>query len=386
MSDTHVLQIIDGLNIGGAEILLRELSIGLLKRGFRVSVAYGTPGPIVDDMKSFGVPLIRIPRLLRVDPVQFYTLYRAIRKDIPAIVHTHLFKSDLHGRPAARLAGVPVVVSTLHSIDRWAEKWPMGNVYGLTACFTDKIITVSDDVKDFHIKNTGVKASKFITIDNGVDVNRFMGLESSGPIIRKEFNIPDASILFGIVGRLTQPKDHDTFLRAAKLIVDKVPHARFLVIGDGPLRDRLTLQTVELGIKESVIFTGFRKDIPEILAALDVLVISSEWEGLPVNLLEGMAASLPVVTTAVGGIPAVVTNETALLVQPSNPMSLAHSCILLADDPDLRRRMGRSGNERVLKHYSLDVMVDRTALMYAKLLKVRGFNKLIPPAVARLES
>ena len=377
MARLHVLQVIDGLNIGGAEMLLRELSIGLLNRGFKVSIAYGSPGPLVDEMNALGLPLIRIPRIMRVDPWQFYKMYSAMRSEKPDIVHTHLFKSDFLGRPAARLAGVPVVVSTLHSIDQWAKKWPLGTFYGLTARFSDRIIAVSDDVKNFHVKHTGVDASRFVIIENGVDIRRYIGQEPVGRAIRKELGIDDSSIVFGIIGRLTQSKGHETFLIAAKSILEKVPQARFWVVGDGPLRMRLIQLADQLGISEFLKFTGFRKDIPGILAALDVLVISSIWEGLPVALLEGMAASKPVVATAVGGIPAVVTEETAFLVPPSDPIAISDACVKLAVDLELRLNTGRAGHERMIKKYSIDAMVDSTVSLYVELLKTRGYLDLI---------
>lgn len=378
MPEIHVLQVIDGLKIGGAEILLRELSAGLLKRDFRVSVAYSTPGPLLEDMKGLGVTLIRIPRLLRVDPYQFYNLYCSIKKMSPAIVHTHLFKSDFHGRPAARLAGVPVVLSTLHSIDRWAERSPLGKLYGLTAQFADKVIAVSDTVRDFHVAYTGISETKIVTIENGVDANRYANIDSADSTIRREYAIPGDAIVYGIIGRLTQPKGHETFLLSAKLILDKVPQARFLVVGDGPLRDKLIRQADELALREKIFFTGFRDDIPRILAALDVLVISSHWEGLPVILLEGMAASKPVVATAVGGIPSVVTKESGFIVPPSDPSALALCCVELAGSTELRTRMGKAGCERVRKNYSLDVMVDRTVNLYMELLRARGLTKYTP--------
>jgi len=378
MAKLHVLQVIDGLNIGGAEMLLRELSIGLLNRGFRVTIAYGSPGPLVDDIKALGLQLIHIPRIIRVDPWQFYNMYTTMRSEKPDIVHTHLFKSDFHGRPAARLAGVPVVVSTLHSIDQWAKQWPLGTLYGLTARFADRIISVSDDVKNFHVNHTNVDASKFVTIENGVDFKRYVGEGPVGWAIRKELGADDSSIVFGIIGRLTQPKDHETFLIAAKSILAKVPDARFWVIGDGPLRMRLTQLADKLGISNFLKFTGFRKDIPDVLSALDVLVISSVWEGLPVTLLEGMAASKPVVATAVGGVTAVVTKETAILVNCKDSIAISDACVKLAVDPELRLSMGRAGRDRVIKEYGIDAMVDRTVSLYTELLKMRGRQDLIP--------
>lgn len=382
MVRAHVLQLIDGLNIGGAEILLRDLSFGLVQRGFRVSIGYSTPGPLARDLSDLGLPLTRLPRLMRVDPILFGGMIRLMRKDLPQIVHTHLFKSDFHGRPAARIAGVPVVVSTLHSIDRWAQKPPLGNIYGWTSHFADRIIAISDDVKNFHVANTAVDESKFVTIENGVDVRRFAMQKTISQNIRKEFNLDNSATVFGIIGRLTPPKDHRVFLQAAALILQSIPRARFLVVGDGPLRNDLESYANELGIQNSVIFTGMRRDVPSVLAALDVLVISSLWEGIPVTLLEGMASALPVVATKVGSIPDVVTDETAILVPPSDPAAIAQACLKLANNQEFRFSMGHAGRKHVTANYSIDTMIDRTASLYAELLQKRGLQHFIPSQFA----
>jgi glycosyltransferase involved in cell wall biosynthesis len=381
MVGAHILQLIDGLNIGGAEILLRDLSVGLVQRGFRVSIGYSTPGPLARDLQELGLPITRLPRLTRIDPILFAGMIRLMRKDPPQIVHTHLFKSDFHGRLAARIAGVPVVVSTLHSIDRWAQKRPLGNLYGLTSRFSDRLIAISEDVKKFHIENTAVGEAKFVTIENGVDVKRFAGQGAAGQNVRKEFNLEASAFVFGIVGRLTPPKDHRVFLQAAAIILQRMPLARFLIVGDGPLRDDLESYAHELGVQNSVIFTGMRRDIPAVLAALDVIVISSLWEGIPVTLLEGMASALPVVGTRVGSIPEVVTEETAVLVPPSDPDAIAQACLRLANDQELRLRMGEAGMKRVNAYYSMDAMIDRTTELYADLLRTRGLAHFIPSQI-----
>jgi len=384
MAGVHVLQLIDGLNIGGAEMLLRELSVGLRRHGFRVTIGYSTPGPLAGDLTSLGFPLTRLPRLMRIDPILFGGMIRLMRKDPPHIVHTHLFKSDFHGRLAAHVAGVPIVVSTLHSIDRWAQKPLLGKMYGWTARFADRLIAVSEDVKNFHMAHTAVEESKFTIIENSVDFQRFAGQESAGQALRREFRFNDSTPVFGIVGRLTPSKDHETFLRAAKLILQSVPGARFLVVGDGPLRKDLEARAVEFGLQHALIFTGLRKDIPAILASLDVLVLTSLWEGLPVSMLEGMASAKPVVATRVGSIPDAVTEDTAFLASPSDPAAIAQACIKLAEDPDLRLRMGRAGLKHVAAHYGMDGMVDRTTALYADLLQERDLGHLVPlPTFAR---
>jgi glycosyltransferase involved in cell wall biosynthesis len=382
MTAAHILQLIDGLKIGGAEILLRELSVGLVHRGFRVSVGYSSAGPLVQELTALGLPLTHLPRMMRIDPILFLGMIGLIRRESPQIVHTHLFKSDFHGRLAARMAGVPVVVSTLHSVDRWAQERLLGKSYGWTARFADRVIAVSEDVRRFHAAYTGIPEEKLVTIENGVDIGRFAGLESGGRTIRKEFGFDNAALVFGVVGRLTPPKDHSTFLKAAALILEKAPQARFLIVGEGSLRKDLELQAQKIGLGNALIFTGLRKDIPAVLAALDVLVFSSLWEGLPVALLEGMAAARPVVATAVGGIPEVVVpDKSAFLVPPGDVVALSQACLRLAADPAIRRSMGQAGLERVAARYSIGAMIDCTAALYAKLLQERGLEQLIPSQV-----
>jgi glycosyltransferase involved in cell wall biosynthesis len=382
MRAAHVLQLIDGLKIGGAEILLRDLSVGLVRRGFQVSIGYSSFGPLVQELTDLGLPLTRLPRLTRIDPFLFLGMIRLIRRESPQIVHTHLFKSDFHGRLAARIAGAPVVISTLHSIDPWAQERSLGRLYGWTARFADCVIAVSEDVRRFQATYTGVPEEKLVTIENGVDTHRFAGLGSAGRAVRKELDLDDAALVFGVVGRLTPPKDHATFLKAAAFILQKAPQARFLIVGDGPLRKDLEFQAQKNGLGNALIFTGLRNDIPAVLAALDVLVFSSLWEGLPVALLEGMAAARPIVAAAVGGIPEVVLpDKSALLVPPGDAVALAQACLRLASSSAARRTMGQAGLERVVARYSIDAMIDRTAALYAKLLQERGLGQLIPSRV-----
>jgi len=196
--------------------------------------------------------------------------------------------------------------------------------------------------------------------------------------VRKEFSIEESLLLFGIIGRLTPPKDHDTFLQAAAIIKQEAPDARFLIVGDGPLREKLEDRARELALLPNLQFTGFRDDIPEIMSALDILVFSSQWEGLPVTLLEGLAASRTVVATDVGGIPAVVQDgKEALLVPPINPDALARACLQLASDTELRLSLGQAGLTRVTSAYSISSMIDRTVSLYKTLLTKKGLEQLL---------
>jgi glycosyltransferase involved in cell wall biosynthesis len=373
MEKIHIFHMIDGLTFGGAETLLRDLASGLEDRGYRITVGYSTPGPFVQELANKNLKLIRISRFGLVDPFFMMKMIKLWRADPPQVVHTHLFKSDFHGRLAARLAGVPVVVSTLHNNDTWANNRLMGHLYGATAMWADRLIAVSPEVKEFHRSKTGVPEEKILVINNGVNVRAFSGYEEQAKQIRVEFGIAESAPLFGIVGRLKPQKNVAMFLLAAAEIIKLQPEARFLIVGDGPLQSDLELQTKNLGISSSVIFAGMRKDVPAILNALDVLVLSSLWEGLPVILLEAMAASLPVVSTTVDGVVGVVQPDvTTLLVPTSDHKALANACLRLARDPVLREKMGQAGLQRVSDHYSLDHMIDLVSSLYMELLTKKG--------------
>ncbi len=373
MEKIHIFHMIDGLTFGGAETLLRDLASGLEDRGYRITVGYSTPGPFVQELANKNLKLIRISRFGLVDPFFMMKMIKLWRADPPQVVHTHLFKSDFHGRLAARLAGVPVVVSTLHNNDTWANNRLMGRLYGATAMWADRLIAVSPEVKEFHRSKTGVPEEKILVINNGVNVCAFSGYDEQAKQIRVEFGIAESAPLFGIVGRLKPQKNVAMFLLAAAEIIKLQPEARFLIVGDGPLQSDLELQTKNLGISSSVFFAGMRKDVPAILNALDVLVLSSLWEGLPVILLEAMAASLPVVSTTVDGVVGVVQPDvTTLLVPTSDHKALANACLRLARDPGLREKMGQAGLQRVSDHYSLDHMIDLVSSLYMELLTKKG--------------
>jgi glycosyltransferase involved in cell wall biosynthesis len=373
MKKKKILQLIDGLNIGGAEVLLVDLARGAKEAGYDVSVGYSTHGPMEQKLLELGITCTRLPRLGRVDPLLLIKMCQLILKEKPDVVHTHLFKSDLHGRLAARLCGVKVVISTSHNNDIWARRFPLGQIYGLTAKLTDRVIAVSQEVCDYQIKYTGISPDKIIVIDNGVKVEKFADQEMVGRTIREEYQIAAGSPLIGIIGRLQPQKDHANFMEAAVQIRGKMSGARFLIIGDGPLREELENQAERLGLSSSLIFTGVRQDIPGVLAALDVLVISSKWEGLPVTLLEGMAARRPIVCTAVGGIPSVVTDgESALLVPPEDSIALANACLRILQDPTLASSLGEVAFERVKNQFSLDAMIGKTLKLYTELLESYG--------------
>ena len=361
----RVLQIIDSMMVGGAEMLLYEFTSKLDPSEFKTDVCFCEDGPLFEDFQKIGVFPVKINWKSRVDPLLVLRMYREIRRIKPHIVHTHLFKSDFHGRLAARLAGVPVVFSTLHSCNDWALNPIYGYGYGLTTIFADKIIAVADEVRDYAIKYSRIPPQWIVTINNAVRIEKFESARDLAPQIRSEFGVTSDMLLIGIVGRLEEVKDHENFLGMASRVYKENKNVRFLIVGDGSLREHLLALTNELGLSEAVVFTGLRKDIPAIMSALDLLVLSSRYEGLPVVVLEAMAARKPVVVTRVSGLLGVVDDgRTGILVDPGDPDALAAACFQLLAQPDLRVQMGNAGYEKVKLKYSMSALIDQLVDLY----------------------
>ncbi len=370
VAPVHVMQVIDGLESGGTETVLFDLISRLMACGFRVSVCYCQPGPLVEMYSELQIPLIRIPWSSHIDPGVLSRMWWAMRRDPPQIVHTHLFKSNVHGQLAARLSGVPIVVSTLHNMNEWAKNPILGSIYGLVLRLADKIIVLSDEMAAYFVEHAKIPPSRFITINNAIPIERFEGNDDAGFAVRKELGISSDAPLFGMVARLHPQKDHKTFLLAMVHILRVHTNARFLIVGDGASQESLTQFASSLGLEKSVVFCGHRKDVPAVMAALDVLVLSSHFEGMPVVLLEAMAASRPIVATATRGIFSVVRDgENGLLVPPGDPEALARACLRLVDDPALRRRLVKGGRANVKANHSINVTAKRTMDLYRSLLE-----------------
>jgi len=365
MSKIHVLYIIDSLNIGGAEIQLCELVRCLKKRDYRVTVCYFTSGPLEREVNKIGAKGFRIARLYKVDPLIIFRLCQIIRHDPPHIVHTQLFKSDFHGLIAARLCKIPIVFSSLRNCDSWAQNPIYGRIYGVIINLADQLIANSEDVRQYFIRYAKIQPDKIVTIHNGVDLHRFQNQEEPAKQVRKKLQIKEDAPLVTIVGRLAKQKDHGTFLSAAAKIADTLPNVRFLVVGDGPMLQDLEKQIVKLKLERYVIFTGPRRDVPAIMTASNLIVLSSLWEGMPNVILEGMAASRPIVATAVHGTKRIVDDGiTGLLVPPRNPDYLAQACIKVLKDNDLSARLGNAGRERVAMRYNIETKLQNVIDQY----------------------
>ena len=401
MKPTRVLHIITRLILGGAQentILTVE---GLQKkRQYQVDLATGPPigpeGSLVKDARGRGLNLIMVPEMRReINPwrdfLTFIKLYRLIKRRNYDIVHTHSTKAGILGRLAAKLAGVTVVIHTIHGLpfheyqNRWINRFYV-LCERLAARLTHKLISVAEVMTEKALTVKVAPLRKFVTIYSGMELDKFLepGVEPAderkqveiGPGVeaakkRRKLGIEEDAPVVGKVARLFHLKGHKYLLEAAAQVVKVYPKAKFLLVGDGILRGKLERQAGDLGIKGNVLFTGLvpKEDIPGLLAVMDVVVHTSLREGLARVLPQALACGRPVISFDIDGAREVIKDgETGYLVPAGDSRKLAEAIIDVLGDKDKARRMGEAGRKLVEPNFRAEVMVDKIAEVYEELL------------------
>jgi glycosyltransferase involved in cell wall biosynthesis len=305
-----------------------------------------------------GIRTIAVPRVVTgAHLTGMFRLVKVIRAEAPAVFHAHLSwpLACKHGVLAAALARAPAVVGT-------AQLYTApGGVRRARFRLRPlrRIIAVSHEVEARYARDLGVPASRLAVVPNGIRVSRV----PPGPnvALRAELSRGRPDYLVLTPARLHQQKGHAYLLAAAAL----VPDATFILAGDGPLRAELERRARDLGVAARCVFLGERTDVPDLLASADLFVLPSLWEGLPLSVLEAMAAARPVVATAIGGTDEAVADEvTGLLVPPRDPAALAAAIVRVRADPELARRLGQAGRARVEQEFSSRVTAERVMRIY----------------------
>lgn len=385
-----MLRIIARLNIGGPAIQAISLTQRLTAIGYRTVLVRGSEAPREGSMdglaRELGVNPVMVPSLGRElgirDVVAFTILLKHILRLRPEIVHTHAAKAGALGRLAALAAGVPVTVHTFHGhvlegyfpprrerFFREMERW--------LARRTTRLIAVSPEVRADLVRLRVAPESKIEVIPLGFNLSRFVFTEHERTArrraVRAEHGIDDDAVVVALVARLVPIKRVDRFLRVAerckrRLELEPRVRLRFLIAGDGELHDQLLASAEASALRDEVVWTRFSTDVTDVYAASDVVVLTSDNEGTPVSLIEAHAASLPVVSTDVGGVRSVVRHgASGYVIDPRREDELASALAELVTNPATRKQFGAAGYEYVHQRFTLDRLVHDIDALYRRL-------------------
>ena len=386
----NVMQVILDLELAGAQKVVRTLAEYLQANGCTVTVCAFLDGPMRSEIEKLGIRVetLRRPRYSVVFLPMFLVEMLRIRRELAQLIETHhvdvvqthilqvLDFLILTLRYDTRLR---VVLWTMQNIEflpkekHWLlrpKRFVYRLLYRLLASQVDGFIAVSDEVRESIIRQIGSVQNKIFTICNAVDLKPF---ERSGnkAALCDQLGLEAHSSLVATVGRLTEQKGHYYLIEAAATVVSSYPDTHFLFIGDGELKDELQQQAQETGLSKNIHFLGIRDDVPDLLAAVDLFVLPSLWEGLSVALLEAMAAGKPIVATAVSGtIQAMIHGKTGLVVPPRDSWALAEASIQLLSDPIQAQALGQAARQHVTLNFSAQKQADEHLALYRRLLNM----------------
>ena len=369
----RILHISKMKGVSGSENHLLTLLAHLDKSRFEVELcilAESDHIPLLQNyasqLEAAGVHVVFQKMRRHIDERLIGNLCAYIKRKQIQIVHTHLIHADVYGTIAAKLAGVPVIISSQHNDDQFRHSLPMIWLNRLLARWQTKIIVISDWVGKFLQEVEGIPAEKITRIHYGLDPKPIEALADPA-YIRQQFQIPDGAPVIGTIGRLTAQKGQTYLLDAARLLKSDFPNLRVVVIGDGELRHDLEAQAKTLDITDNVIFTGLRSyhEAMRLLSGMDVFVFPSLWEGFGLVLLEAMALKKPIVASNVSAIPeSVLDGKTGLIVPPRQAEAIAEALRALLRDFEKAEKMGVAGFQRLQAAFAVENMVTATANLY----------------------
>ena len=355
----RVMQVIYSFGIGGSEIVARDIALNMRHDTVHSVVALEFDGPLRQTLENEGVRTWVINRHPDEYLGPMLRIWRAIRDFKPDVVHTHHLYQLFYTWPGALCTGARIV-HTEHECYSLLEPKSCFRLRQL-ARFCKIVTGVNSETSSFLREKVGISLHKVHTVANGINLNRYGHCRLS----RVALGLTVNNLVVGIVARLDEVKDHPMLLRAFRIVAEKLPQASLLIIGDGPRRPQLEQLAGEFGLGEKVRFLGARFDVPDLLSCIDVMVLSSRMEGLPLSILEAMAALKPVVATDVGGVSAVVRpGETGLLVPAGDSEAMALALISLLADSDKANQMGRNGRRLIEQNYDLEKTLSKYISLY----------------------
>jgi len=384
MNRIPVAHVITKLEFGGAQQNTLHTVASLDRERYEPVLVTGPDGYLMDEARELGLDLKIVSNMERaIRPGKDAGAYRELCRLLgswqgrPAIVHTHSSKAGILGRWAARKNRVPVVIHSIHGFGFTPEQSPpkrflLKTAERLTSRITDHFIAVSESNRKDGARLGLFRPERCSVIRSGFNLDEFKEAQGMEDRLRSELRTPPQAVFVLMVACLKPQKSPLDFVQVASLVNRKVPEARFLLAGDGELKDALAREVGRLGLKDVFFPLGWREDVPGLMKSSRVVVLTSRWEGLPRVIPQAKAASRPVVATAVdGSVEAIREGVDGYLCSPGDVDSMADRVVRLLKDQDLAHRMGREGN-RVVDQWDQDRMVRKQEELYERLLKEKG--------------
>ncbi len=388
MQKIKVVHIITKMELGGAQQNTLFTVSNLNPQKYEIYLLTGPDGELMDEAKKFkGLFIVKdLNREIRPfkDINAFFQIVKILKKikgkksgASPLIVHTHSSKAGILGRWAAKAAGIKVIIHSIHGFpfndfQPFLKKHIYIMLEKITAMITSHFIAVSSSNIEEGIKHKLFNREKISLIRSGIDISKFKDPEKGKEETRKDLGIPMAAPVVLMVSCLKPQKAPLDFVKACFIIKKKVSNAVFVLAGDGALRPEVEKEVESSGMEKSFHLLGWRTDVPELINAADVLVLTSRWEGLPRVIPQAMAASIPVVVTKVNGSPeAVRDGESGFLLSPGDISGIAEKTAFILKNPKKAKQMGQKGNSRV-KEFDIHKMVSDQEILYAELLNFSG--------------
>jgi glycosyltransferase involved in cell wall biosynthesis len=373
-AELDVLAVIDHLALGGAEMLLGQFAAAAPRAAIRLHVAYledGDGNPAAEPLRAAGIEPMNLNVSGRPGARHLHAMRRHIRAVRPAVVHTHLGTSDLVGGIASRSLGVPAV-STIHAVTqrRVGVERAKDALFTLSQrCCAARVIAVSESARCAYLKQSWGMGERVVRIYNGVDIAAAPG---SGPALRRELGVRTDDLLVGMVSALRPEKGHDVAIATIARLRERFPQLRLLIVGQGPYAAELARLAAPLG--DGVVLAGRRTDVARVFDALDVCLHPSRQDAFPTTLIEALATSVPVLATAIGGIPEIIDDgQTGVLVPaPPSAAVLADALGELLADPSHRRALADAGRRAYVQRFTAGPWVERTRALYDAVLAEAG--------------
>lgn len=362
----RIAHLVETLELGGLERLAVDLAQRQNAQGHSARIyCVFEPGALASEAEEAGVPVVPFYKAKGFSPGAIFRIAARMKTDGIQILHSHNAVVHHYGVGGAILARVPVVVNTQHGFGNLSRP-RQARLFRTVLPWTNAVALVSEDLRKVCISNRRIPEKKAVVIHNGIPISKFAQKRASPGSRRPGFR-------FGTVGRMVPPKNHGLLLDAFAKVFKAIPQAELHIMGDGPLREQLERRIAELSLSASVHMHGLSFEVADFLSTLDAFVLSSSTEGLPVVILEAMAAGLPIVSTRVGGVPEAAPEKEVAWYSPIGDCNaLAARMSEAAQSPELALR-GGTANRLATERFSIEAMADGYNNLYARLLDGRAF-------------